>query len=207
MLPDLWRMAHKSVRPARADARIEATPELSDVLAGVLHHGRADTAFHASASFHEGERTLARDLAKVGASRLSLFAHIGWELCLDGALLRREPSLSVEVSDAIRELESSPGESPAISAARAHHAARKRERLPDVFDARLRRITSELLRVEWITGYARSDVVTERLDGIRRFLGLPPLTTLERSTCANIFEATISRGEHDVVEVLRLPIP
>ena len=32
----------------------------------------------------------------VRARRLGLFAHIAWEQCLDGALVRREEALSIE---------------------------------------------------------------------------------------------------------------
>src|SRR5262245_409437 len=100
MLPDLWRMADRRVRPHRdplAAAERDAGPkepsdpkDLADVLSGIAHHVRIDRWFHQTDVFTRGERFAADRLraARVAAPRLPLFAHVLWEMCLDGALVR-----------------------------------------------------------------------------------------------------------------------
>ena len=211
MLPDLWRMAHRHVRPARGAVAAGESPRVAEVLAGVAHHERADAAFHASASFHDGERVMTESLAQLAgaeAPRLSLFAHIAWELCLDGALMRREgPSLTTDVREAIASaLERTEGESAAQTAARIHHAARKGEPLPAGFEDRVERILAELGRGRWIEGYARGEVVAERLDGIRRRLGFDPLAAEKSAELGALLDEAIERATRAVEGVLAMDV-
>jgi hypothetical protein len=208
MLPDLWRMAHPHVRPVRGTLAAGECARVNEVLAGVAHHERADAAFHASHSFREGERAMTRALADAGAPRLPLFGHIAWELCLDGALVRREgAALTSEVREAIeRACERSGGEAAVDAAARIHHAARKREALPAGFDARVGEMLAELGRGRWIEGYARGEVVAERLDGIRRRLGFAALETGQRTTLAALLDDAIGRAGSAVGPLLDMPI-
>jgi hypothetical protein len=208
MLPDLWRMAHRHVRPASAALDDAPSPRVAEVLAGVAHHGRADAAFHASASFHEGERAMTKALAGIGAPRLSLFGHIAWELCLDGALVRREGAALVSgVRDAVESArEVTAGESAADAAARIHHAARKGEPLPVGFDARLGHMLTELGKGRWIEGYARGGVVAERLDGIRSRLGFDPIAPEKRAALAELLDDAIVRAAAEIEPLLALPV-
>jgi hypothetical protein len=216
MLPDLWRMAHRHVRPAPGAIEAGASGRVAEVLAGVAHHGRADAAFHASEVFAGGEKQMARALAEltgVRAPRLGLFAHIAWELCLDGALVRREgEALSIEVREGIAravEPTETPGGEPAVdAAARLHHQARKRaaEPLPEGFDARVARMLVELGRGRWMEGYARGDVVAERIDGIRERLGFARLDGTQQAVLAAAMDEAIDRAASAIGPLLELPI-
>jgi acyl carrier protein phosphodiesterase len=171
MLPDLWRMADRRVRPA-LETSFEATGNLSHVLAGVLHHVRADRWFHQDAVFVDGEREATARLkeAKLEARRSVLFGHVLWELCLDGELVRREgASVRSDVEDGFRVSGSAIGEAAAL-----HHFSRI-ERTEDeraTFTRRMDRIVRELCQGEWIPGYADDEGIAERLQGVRRRLGL-----------------------------------
>jgi hypothetical protein len=207
MLPDLWRMAHRHVRPAIGAVDPEGSARVAEVLAGVAHHTRADAAFHASTSFRENERAMTTALAGVGAPRLSLFGHIAWELCLDGALVKREGTLIGEMRQAIAfALEQTAGESSARAAARIHHAARKGEPLPPGFEARVDWLLAELGRGEWLEGYARGDVVAARLDGIRGRLGFDRLGAEKSAELAVVLDAAIERAGGEIDGILGMGV-
>jgi hypothetical protein len=206
MLPDLWRMADRHVRPARGPVEA-ANPRVAEVLEGIAHHERADRAFHACEAFHEGEHAMTRALATLGAPRLSLFGHIAWELCLDGALVRREGALRGDVQGALAAAcEATDGESAADAAARLHHAARKGAPLPAAFVPRMNRMLGELGRGAWIEGYARGDVVAERLDGLRGRLGLPPMEREARGALAAVLDEAIAGADAQLDAVLALRV-
>jgi hypothetical protein len=208
MLPDLWRMAHRHVRPSLGPVEAGSSVRLSEMLAGVTHHGRVDTAFHASASFREGERTMARALGAIEAPRLSLFAHIAWELCLDGALVRREgTTLLSRVRDGIAlARETTDDETAALAAARVHHFARKGEALPPGFDARADHMLRELGRGRWIEGYAEGAVVAERIDGIRTRLGFEALAPERRAILGAVFDDAIDRAASALDPLLAISV-
>src|SRR5690606_24114744 len=88
---------------------------LAEVLGGVAHHLEADRWFHPTPEFTEGERETADALRNAGARapKITLFAHAAWEMCLDGAWVRRVGTSVVQ-----RELETE------VAALRstAHHA-------------------------------------------------------------------------------------
>jgi hypothetical protein len=200
MLPDLWRMAHRHVRPVTRAVYEGSSLRVSEVMAGV--------AFHASASFHEGERAMTRALAAIEAPRLSLFGHIAWELCLDGALVRREgAALGPEVGEGVAcALELAAGESAADAAARIHHEARKGEPLPVGFEARVGQMLAELGRGRWIEGYARSDVVAERLDAIRARLGFESLDAEKREALVAVLDEAIGRASGEIGALLEMRV-
>jgi hypothetical protein len=208
MLPDLWRMVDRRVRPAREPCACDDR-RATDVLAGVAHHFGADAAFHASDAFRAGERALAADLARVPSSRLPLFAHVTWEMCLDGALVRREGAVLLAAlgRDVSAALEPSPDdESPVSAAARVHHAARKGEPLPSGFAARVESLLGDLRGGGWVAGYADGATVAERLDGIRQRLGFEPLDEEDKAGVAVACTAAIARGEAALGDVLALRI-
>lgn len=160
MLPDLWRMADRDVRarPGRG----------SDALArGIDHHLEVDRWFHRTEVFVYGERDLTRALAKLEVPKLGRFGHIGWELCLDGAWLQREAKAAV----ALREDLATVGVDDAVAAAEAHGAERLSSARRKRFRGTMERIF-EGLSGGWGEGYAEPDRLAERIDGIRRRVGL-----------------------------------
>lgn len=170
MLPDLWRMADRRVM-ARADSRAD-----DEVSRGVRHHLAADDWFHESPVFVEGERATADALrsAPFRAARMTLFAHVTWELCLDAALVARLGVGPVTSSlrdslEATREL--------AGGAAEEHHfgrVARSREERQR-FDARMERIFTELPRGPWVERYASAHGVALIVSSLRERIGMEPL--------------------------------
>jgi len=208
MLPDVWRIADRRVRPALGDAPVAGSARVGEVIAGVDHHRRADAVFHESAVFREGERALRKAFGGIEIPRLSLFGHIAWELCLDGALVRREgEELLAEVRAAIAiATEPLEGEAPVDAAARIHHAARRGDTLPEGFEARVARLLNEIGRGPWLTGYARGDVVAERIDGIRRSLGFPRVEGSERERLGLVLAHAIDRAEAAVAPLLAMVV-
>lgn len=204
MLPDLWRMADRSVRPASPissawealavtsaleDARDEP-PGVRDVMRGIEHHLEVDLWFHAHDVFTEGERRTADALraARTEAKKLTLFAHPLWEMCLDGALVRRLGAERVRASVAEAFTE---GADAARAAARAHHFARVEGAAARAaaFDARMDWLGDELSRGPWIEGYARPAGLVRGLEGMRRRLGLAPFDEGERDRLATAIAA------------------
>ncbi len=211
MLPDLWRMVARTVRPvtgAREGVLETGSLRVAEVLAGIAHHRRADAAFHESEAFREGERTMVEALRRVAAPKLALFGHVAWELCLDGALVRRErETLLSDLRDAIAlAVDATTGEAAVDAAARIHHAARKAESLPDGFNARLKRFLGELGRGAWVEGYARAEVVAARVEGIRAGLGLGRLDAARGSELVLALERGLADAERAVGAVLVLAI-
>jgi hypothetical protein len=143
--------------------------------------------------------------------RLSLFGHIAWELCLDGALVRREgEALTDGIRDAVLDASSADaGPSVIERAARAHHTARKGDataQLPDGFAARMDRMVREVGRSPWIAGYARGAIVAERIEGIRTRLGLAPAEPAQRATLGALLDGAIDGAGAAVDEVLGLRV-
>lgn len=187
MLPDLWRMADRRVRPAADLAgggdprRRDADGVLAELLAGVRHHVEADRWFHRTAVFVEGERSTAARLRGAGldAPRMPLFAHVTWEMCLDGALLAREGTGAT--LRALREAFALTAGPPEDGAAHLHHWGRRERPAEDraAFDRRMDRLREEIARGPWIEGYQDAEGVAIRLAGIRARLGLDPLSTAD----------------------------
>ncbi|WP_437310494.1 hypothetical protein [Sorangium sp. So ce388] len=220
MLPDLWRMADRRVKPSRAAERPAALPpRLAEVLAGIDHHVALDRWFHAAPVFVEGERRLAEALrgASLGAPRLGLFAHVLWEMCLDGALLRRTglaPALEA-LRAGLAAIDGAPGE----TAASIHHFLRRAPSpagapadasspagaLADraAFEARLRRIYDELARGPWIAGYQDGAGLALRLSGVRSRFGMPPFTPEQHDRLAALLDALSDAADAAVDDILR----
>ncbi len=209
MLPDLWRVADRRVRPqptwpgaAEAEAprnwETDAAPGMHEVMAGIRHHLESDVWFHADPVFSEGEvETMHRFRAATleNVPRLALFAHIAWELCLDGALVRREGAgalraeLGVALSPSVRKW--------ASAAADIHHFDRvvrtddERAR----FDAGMTRIFDAIGEGPWIEGYATGEGITARIEGIRRAFSFPVLSAQDKRTLAALFDERIEAAE------------
>jgi hypothetical protein len=204
MLPDLWRMADRRVRPALGTS-FEATGGLAHVLAGVLHHVRADRWFHQDAVFVDGEREATAWLkeAKLEARRSVLFGHVLWELCLDGELVRREGAgVRSAVEDGFHVADRALDE-----AAQLHHFSRV-PRTPEeraTFSTRMDRIVRELSQGEWIPGYADDEGIAERLQGVRRRLGLALMDAGDVARLTEVARLLRSSASDAVTRILAHP--
>lgn len=190
MLPDVWRMVDRGVRPRPgADVRDDAGPGVRRLLAGVEHHLAADEVFHRHGAFVEGERWLVRGFrqAGIGAAKIGLFAHVGWELCLDGALLRRRGTEEV-LEELRRGVERAAGDALERTV-RAHH-----DDVPDAFDRRLEELLERIVGSDWIPGYAHGEGLADRLSGVRRRVGLAPLAGDDRRRAAEVLDAALAQA-------------
>ncbi len=202
MLPDLWRMADRRVRPAvRAIGSDEAGLPLSQVLAGIDHHVAADKWFHRDAVFLDGEHRCAVRLRALAAEvpRIGLFAHVLWELCLDGALLDR---LGVfPVLRALREGFDATLGPASERAAELHHFERVGRSVEDraSFAPRLQRLCAAIADGPWIDGYQSGEGLAYRIQGVRARLGMNPLPVeaheLLADACAELLEGAVPAAD------------
>jgi hypothetical protein len=197
MLPDLWRMADRRVRAQRLHTLGGSHhPAVDAALAGIEHHLEVDRWFHADVAFTDGERETARQLqeAHLTAPRIGLFAHVLWELCLDGALVRREGL--ERVLDLLRRGVAELGPAAVERAADLHHFGRVSREASEraTFVARLTRILAELERGPWIDGYQHGPGIAARISGVRRGVGLPPLADEDAERLASVAEALLARA-------------
>ncbi|MEO1085305.1 MAG: hypothetical protein AAFY88_13785 [Acidobacteriota bacterium] len=159
MLPDLWRMADRRMR-AKAGVQL-----LTPVGLGVEHHLEMDAWFHHRPIFLDGQAATGKAFAQVQAPRMRLFAHVAWEMCLDGALVR-----ALGVDAALRDLRRSLGwglDDLMEEAVRAHRPRIGDEPLARLL-TRLRELLDSLERGEWVAGYAEPAGLVRRLEGVRR---------------------------------------
>jgi hypothetical protein len=179
MLPDVWRMADRRAR--LRDAEVAAEAGLKSVSDGLAHHLAVDAWFHRDPVFLQGEIAARAVLRRASsAPKLSLFAHVAWELCLDGALLRR-----LGLEHVIRDVRVSVD---ALRPDMHHRVAATRVRLPTVdravFEARVDRILDAIAAGPWVAGYATGSGVVERLDGLRKRLGFAAMSADDRNAAA-----------------------
>jgi hypothetical protein len=206
MLPDLWRMADRKVRPAhhRVELASEVESRLSDALAGIDHHLTADRWFHAAPVFIEGEQRAVFALreARLTAPRIGLFAHILWELCLDGELVRREGLGAL--LDALRGGFAALSGGAADRAVELHHFGRleRGAAARELFDLRMGRIFAELERGPWIEGYQRGQGIAVRIEGVRAHLGLPPFTAEDHGRLSGVADRLLEQAREAVDTIL-----
>ena len=196
MLPDLWRMADRRVRPAVAAiwSGEEALP-LAQVLAGIEHHVAADKWFHRDAVFLDGEQRCAARLRAIGAEvpRIGLFAHVLWELCLDGALLDRVGLFPV--LSALRDGFDATLGPASDRAAEVHHFERVGRSVDDraSFASRLARLCAAIADGPWIDGYQSGEGLAYRIQGVRARLGMEPVDVeghaLLADACSELLDA------------------
>jgi len=208
MLPDLWRMADRRVRPAMPPSLAWRTVgdgdgDARDVMRGIEHHLEADLWFHDASVFTTGERATIDALkgAAVAVKKLTLFAHPLWEMCLDGALVRKLGGEAVRVSVAAGFAAAA---TAARRAARAHHfehVAGATEYV-NAFDERMVWMADELSKGPWIAGYGHADGLVRGLAGIRRRFGLAPFTDEERDKLAVAIATLEPRADAAVEEIL-----
>jgi hypothetical protein len=201
MLPDVWRMADRRAHLREHDSTAEGEA-LNAVLEGVAHHMAVDARFHAASVFTEGERAT-RDALR-GASRapkLSLFAHVGWELCLDGALVRRVglEALLDTVRASVASVGAETTRCAAFMSAPSLRAFSEEER--ERFDLRVARILDAIALGPWVAGYATGAGVVERLEGVRTRLRLAPLPEADRGAVGSALEKLANRADVAVDEI------
>lgn len=177
------------------------------MLSGIDHHVAVDRWFHAAPVFIEGERRLAEALrgAALGAPRLGLFAHVLWEMCLDGALLRRT-GVAAALDELRVGLEAIDG-APSDAAAAIHHFARHGSKCGAdadraVFTERLRRLCGELTRGPWIAGYVDGDGLARRLAGVRARFGMAPFTPEQHDRLAALLDGFAGDADRGLAEIL-----
>jgi hypothetical protein len=206
MLPDVWRMADRRARAKAGGGRRGEGPSrrgdvVRSVAEGIGHHLEVDAWFHGAPVFERGE-SAAREALRAGrgAAKLGLFAHIAWELCLDGALLRRvgiEPVLL-----AVR---------GSIEAVRpdAHHRAAQAW-LPELgaedrerFERRVDQILDAIAEGRWVAGYATAEGIVERLEGLRGRLGFEAMAKDDREAVAAALQPLERVADVGLVEILR----
>ena len=204
MLPDLWRMADRRVRASPAISPSDAAGQSSEVLAGVGHHIEVDRWFHAADVFAAGERlTLERfRAADVDAAKLGLFAHVTWEMALDGALLRRE-GLARTLAALRRDIAAVSGD-PVDIAASLHHFQRiertRSERA--AFDNVMSQLFVHVSDEQWIAGYQTGSGIARRLDGIRSRLGLGRFVPAVKERLADAIDALAAPADDAVLAIL-----
>lgn len=201
MLPDVWRMADRRARARDGGGTAsEVTPVSRSVEDGVRHHLEVDAWFHGTAVFDGGERA-AREALRAAreAPKMGLFAHIAWELCLDGALLRRLGLKSV--LDAVR------GSIEAVRPDAHHRAADAQVDLPPeerrTFDRRVDEILGAIAEGRWIAGYATAAGIVERLEGLRSRLGFAAMVNEDRVRVAAALAPVERAADAGLEEILR----
>jgi hypothetical protein len=206
MLPDLWRMADRRVRARASEegSQPAAAGVDQEVLAGIAHHIEIDRWFHADAVFIEGERLVRARVREAGveAPRMGLLAHPVWEMCLDGALLRRVGLASTLA--AVREGFVAIAGEPEERAAEVHHWGKTlhgpEERAQ--FEARMAKLREEVARGPWIEGYQDGEGLAIRVAGVRARLGLPALSVEDRARLGEALDSVAGAADAAVEEIL-----
>ena len=204
MLPDLWRMADRRVRAMRRETGDAAgSPELEAILNGIDHHLDVDRWFHGADVFADGERLAVERIRATGLEtpKLALFGHIAWELCLDGALVRRdglERTLR-ELADGFAAAE----RGAARAAVALHHFDRHGRPAADrdAFDDGMRQLFAEISRGPWVAGYRDGAGIAQRIDGVRRRLGFARLSADERSRFGEALETLTPHADSALAEI------
>ncbi len=188
MLPDLWRMADRRVRPRELPAAAlvdDRSPALRALLDGIEHHRQIDRWFHRSNVFTNGEKSLRQRLFETKSPKLLLFAHPAWEMCLDGALLRER---GVAVTASMLGVALDEAHAHLAQAADIHHFEHRQRPSTDraKFDGRMARIVAAGRGGGLFEDYLHAFGIARRLAGMRMAFGFgPPETSeLDRWTAA-----------------------
>jgi hypothetical protein len=188
MLPDFWRMAHPRVRARPSEEEAGANDVERALSRGVAHHLAIDRWFHATEVFVNGERETAIQLRRADVPKIGLFAHVCWEMCLDGAWVARAGH---RIVDPLREASREVGDA-------AHRLADRHGALRLSTDDRVRfaeRVSWMIAGVadgEWIAGYADPRGLCERLEAMRvRRFRLPPMSSSQITMVTSTLDARL----------------
>lgn len=214
MLPDLWRMADRRLRPKPSSQpqagrlpgvgeRASDEMKLAAVLWGIEHHLSLDTLFHRHPMLGEGEALATRLLkeAKIAGEKVLLFGHVAWEICLDGALLRRQ---GLEATKSGLRAELAAVGPDVLSAALRRHLPASEVDAGGEADARVLGLLHQLVWGNWIDGYESGAGIADRLEGVRYRLRLPPLEAAERRKSAAALDRLLLAAEERLDEALAL---
>jgi hypothetical protein len=216
MLPDLWRMADRRLRPKATpewpasgtrlrgpSERMNEEEKVAALLWGIDHHLALDTLFHRSPILTEGEATALRFLkeAQIGGEKVLLFGHVAWEICLDGALLRR---LGLEATKEGLRLELAALGPAALEAVLGHHASGLEDAERRAADEAILGMLHQLAWGQWIDGYLHGIGITQRLQGVRRRLRLPPLGEVDQKKSAQALDRLLEEAEKSLDAALAL---
>ncbi len=170
---------------------------------GIEHHLALDTLFHRHAILTEGEALATRLLreAEIEGEKVLLFGHVAWEICLDGALLRR---LGLEKTKEGLRAELAAASPDALSAVLRRHVPELTEGDRREADARVLGMLHQLAWGNWIDGYRSGAGIADRLEGVRHRLRLPPLAAAERRKCAAALDRLLAAAEGRLDEALAL---
>jgi hypothetical protein len=168
----------------------------AEVLAGIEHHLAVDRWFHGDAVFVDGERAAVELIrgARIAAPRMALFAHVLWEMCLDGALLRVAGTGVVlgSLREGIREARAG----ATAEAVELHHFARVARTAEErgAFEKRMERILDEVARGPWVEGYQTGEGIAARIAGVRARVGVAPIEGDDLPRLAGVAEALLVRA-------------
>lgn len=176
--------------------------QLALLLLGVEHHLATDAWFHHSPSLERGEAEAMRYLREqdLATDKMLLLAHVAWELCLDGALLRRfglDPVLQTLRSG----LEEIDPVNLTATVSLHHPAFDKDEETSKRFAERMNKLLEELAAGDWIKGYQTGEGVAQRLAGVRRRLRLQSLDEDRQQRLTGVLDRLLNSAEHEL-EVL-----
>lgn len=212
MLPDLWRMADRRLRPLAEPSRLASLPRgegdvarLSALFWGIEHHLLVDDRFHRGPILEEGEKIATRYLkeAAIAGEKVLLFGHVAWEICLDGALLRR---FGLEATKAGLRRELAALGPDALEAALRHHNPSLAAADHKAADAAVLGMLHQLVWGQWIDGYLDGEGITQRLEGVRRRLRLLPLEAEDRRKCAGALDRLLVEAEARLDAALALEL-
>ncbi|MEM1180273.1 MAG: hypothetical protein AAGM22_18160 [Acidobacteriota bacterium] len=193
MLPDLWRMADRRMRAKKGQ------PLTNEIDLGIAHHLELDAWFHAQPIFLDGQAATGRAFSEVEAPRMRLFAHVAWEMCLDGALVRRlgvEPALD----ELRRSLEW--GLDDLMEEAIRKHRPRIGDEPLKRLLVRLRELLGSLQKGDWVAGYAEPAGLVRRLEGVRRRFDFGPLDDPSRAAAERAFNDLLTLASSRAGEML-----
>ena len=154
--------------------------------------GSAPLAVFVDGERHTFERLRASGIA---APKLGLLAAPNkWELCLDGALVRRD---GLDATIGLLRAGFHAARDAAAAAAAQHHFNRVERTVAErhAFDAAMDRLFAEIGRGPWIAGYQHGAGVAQRIDGMRGRLGLGRLTAVARERLAEVFDGLTTRAD------------
>lgn len=167
-----------------------------------------DDLFHRGPILSEGEKIATRYLkeAAIGGEKVLLFGHVAWEICLDGALLRRFGLAAIK--EGLRGELAALGPD-ALEAALRHHNPELAATDRRAADAAVLGMLHQLVWGQWIDGYLDGEGITQRLDGVRRRLRLAPLGVEDRRKCAGALDRLLVEADSvlDVALALELAQP